>query len=149
MKSQISLWILCFMASVFLAPHVAHAQCNNASLDNGWAYSLSGTVQPKGTVQVRTEAGLLTFDGAGHFTLKDTASINGTVTRWQVSQGTYYVNPNCTGALIVHRDSYVVHFSFTLSVNTLTLAGTDTDIQEWDPVNSVYVSTYSGTATKQ
>jgi len=151
MKKQINLWAFAAVACVFLAPHAAHAQCTNATLSNGWGYLLSGTDLVGVSTEHRTEIGLFTFDGAGHFNLIDSGSIDGTITRWQTSIGTYYVNPDCTGALIVHRDPRIVHFNFTISGDhtTLTLACTDSDAQVWNSMTHVYVSTYTGTATKQ
>jgi hypothetical protein len=171
MKNQMSLWVgYLLLAGVCMAPRAAHAQCTNASLVGGWGYELSGmiTLSPW-YQQFRAEAGLFTFDGAGNFTLTDTVSINGTVTRGQLSQGTYTVNSNCTGTLAVHRDPQVVHFTFQLATTSPVLLGTfpiptimptdmalqctDPDAEAYFPVQPGigpgYRSVYVGTAAPQ
>ncbi|HUI80022.1 MAG TPA: hypothetical protein VLY24_18975 [Bryobacteraceae bacterium] len=145
-----SLCVFGGMACAWMAAGVAHAQCNNTTLTAGWSYTAAGT-DNRGYIEHRAEAGLFTFNGTGQFTLKDTASHDGVINRLETSTGTYTVNADCTGTLIVHRDPYIVHFAITIDVvnKTFTLACTDPDAELWVAKNYKYQSTYTGRAIKQ
>jgi hypothetical protein len=127
MKNRFSLWVIGLLfTSVFLLP-AAHAQCTLATLSGPWGYFVQGAIapQPGGAgipeVPIGFSFGAIVADGAGHFQDTDTSvdpfqaifGGNGTVTGAHDS-GTYTVNANCTGTLIFHLSSRVVHFDFTL-----------------------------------
>ena len=123
MKSRFSLWVMCLLfASVFLLPQAAHAQCNATTLTGSWSYSLvSGfTPQPTGPYSnpFSVSFGTIVADGAGNFKDTDTSiSFLGSFGPGAAgvnTQGTYTVNPNCTGTLTFHINSLAVHFDFVL-----------------------------------
>lgn len=156
MTGRIRLLAVCVLfASVFMAPQAAHAAvCTNATLAGGWGYLLQDNFtfpppNPPLTFPVFAQSGLITFDGAGHFTLLDTRTAMvvlidaADVIRDEQSQGTYVINADCTGTLIVHQAPAtlnllpgflfnVTHINFTLTPpgNTVaTLTVTDPELQ--------------------
>jgi hypothetical protein len=116
---------------VFLLPQAAHAQCTLASLTGTYAINITG---PFSNLAV----GTIVSDGAGHLTTTTfnayEFAIPGTllpipgpktnVTPFPgyieilnaISQGTYSVNADCTGTLIIHYGlgSTVSHLDFVL-----------------------------------
>jgi len=149
MKSQVKLGMVCLLfASVFVAPQVAQAQCSNATLTGNWGFLFTG----KANGATGADVGLFTFDGSGTFTLKDTLSTSApAIIRWEQSQGEYWVNSNCTGEIITHTNSVVVHFAITVDPVGLTfkLACTDQDAETWDPTHNVFKSTLTGNAAAE
>jgi len=173
MKNRISLGIVCALFAVpFLAPQAASAQCSNATLTGGWAYIMQNTFFYSAFPEV-AELGLFTFDGAGNFTLTDTRSILGEpVLHLEISQGNYFVDADCTGELILHRNDppflveeglRLVHISFTLvgpANITASLVASDTNYQLFVTANNSNCGTgifrcnafqpfYTGTLSKQ
>ena len=61
---------------------------------------------------------LLTMDGAGGLTNKTTRSIGGNITR-DVSPGTYTVNEDCTGSMVVNTPGPPFQLTFDLVVGEL------------------------------
>jgi hypothetical protein len=105
MKRQ-SVRTVCFAALAIGLAAVAAAQdrgCSNASLRGTWAYTETGSVivptGPGTTMTVLAAAtGTYTFDGDGEFTGDQYSSANGTISH-DTKQGTYTMNPDCTGML--------------------------------------------------
>src|SRR5712692_103918 len=109
-----SLAVIAF-ASLFIFGALAKAQdlegaqtrkeCNDQILTGGYGYSFSGFSGPfaggpsffgEGRVGA---VGLVTFDGAGGLTARDTLARSGTpAIRHKNGTGTYGVNANCTGS---------------------------------------------------
>jgi hypothetical protein len=177
MKNKLNLLTLVvLLATVFLAPSAAHAQCTNASLTGGWGYLMQFNIPFIGpiSVPVLAQSGLFVFDGAGHFTLTDdrieipnlvTAGGSGVIARQEQSNGTYVVNPDCTGMIIVHQspqpvaghlfvngkliEGPAVHISITLTapaLNSGTMAFTDQGWEFWVDVNNSNCATVNKAA---
>jgi hypothetical protein len=176
MKTQINLFAACFLlAGVSMAPRVAHAQlftppCTAASLTGGFGYELRGTIggfllTNLSFDDARTRMGLLTFDGAGHFTDIFTESVFYSVTRQNQTQGTYTISSDCTtGTLIMHgnndqEDCVHVAIAFAptpILLGTLVpgppvlfladaaLSCTDSDAKVWNSLTQTYTPTYTG-----
>lgn len=84
--------------------------CSLASIAGSFALFGEGTFTPAGTPVRTNHVGTVTFDGAGHFTGKDTANIIGTPSFDRDFTGTYNVNEDCTvTAEIMSPTAGVVH----------------------------------------
>jgi len=128
MKKRFSLWAMCLLvASLFLMPHAAQAQCNATTLTGPWAYLMSTgfAPQPHGVLvtPANVALGTIVADGAGKFTDTDSTLFFLSLlipppippaTIDVHSQGYYTVNANCTGTLTFHINNLSVHFDFFL-----------------------------------
>jgi len=85
-------------------------QCGTATLNGPYGYFFSGSAAGVGPVAA---VGLVTFDGLGSVSAKDTLNTNGTVVR-RGGSGVYQVNSNCTGSASITVDAG--QFSFDLIV---------------------------------
>jgi hypothetical protein len=106
------------------------APCSVATLSGTYALFGQGTLVPPLTPSPFPDAtaGILTFDGAGHFSGQDTANINGTASPVTFT-GTYALTPDCEisaeimasnghhlteqGSITADGDSLEVHDIFT------------------------------------
>ena len=112
MKSRTSLWAVClFLATVFLLPQAAHATCTLATLNGTFNYFVGGTSQGK----IVVIEGTFVADGAGHFSDTNTVFIPPSLPTPNADQGTYQINSDCTGTLVFHFSSHIVHFDFALA----------------------------------
>ena len=77
-----------------------HGGCSNATLRGGFGFTSTGNLLalPPPLAGPFAEIGRQTFDGKGHTDATATASANGNIARLTL-QGTYAVNPDCTGAM--------------------------------------------------
>ena len=133
MKKRFSLWAVCWLlASVFVLPQAAQAQCNATTLTGPWAYLLAAGFSPNpgeplNVVDItNVSLGTLVADGAGNFTDTDSTLyffyfLGSPFDRFATdggygvhSNGTYTVNANCTGTLTFHVNNLSVHFDFVL-----------------------------------
>lgn len=141
MKNRFSLCVICLLfASVFLLP-AAHAQCTAATIAGPWGYFLESGIAPQpgepgaAETPIGLSYGTIVLDGAGHFHDTDT-----TITFFQFmfgggagnvngaqDIGTYTVNANCTGTLVFHLSSRIVHFDFVLVNGNQQMYLTNTD----------------------
>jgi hypothetical protein len=83
-----------------IAPAQDGPSCSNASLAGAWGYTETGTViapAPTGPVPAAA-VGRYTFDRAGAFSGTQYSSTGGTINE-DTKQGTYTVDPDCTGTL--------------------------------------------------
>jgi len=134
MKSR-NVYGVCLLALTgFLLPHSAQAACTVASFSGTFNYTLVGTVDGVPL----TIKGTLIADGTGKLTDTNTITYAHPPVTNNSDAGTYQMNANCTGSLIFHYSSEIVHFDFVL-VN----GGTELYLVCTDP-NTVL----SGTGTK-
>jgi hypothetical protein len=95
---------LTLLTFALLTPAKAQVACSVATLNGGYAFTLSGFLQehagqPVGGNLAFAESGVRTFDGDGHFTDSHTsAAVAGTVFHSNNS-GTYTVDSDCTGTM--------------------------------------------------
>ncbi|HEY3439952.1 MAG TPA: hypothetical protein VGK29_04345 [Paludibaculum sp.] len=84
----------------------AHAQdsCDATSFSGAFGYSLKGSVYDRSyNVYLLAAAGRIVADGAGNITGADTISYDGSAVRRKLT-GTYTVNADCTGTLVLRGD---------------------------------------------
>jgi hypothetical protein len=80
-------------------PKALAGQCSNASLKGAYGFLDSHISVPAGTPF--TALGRWSFDGKGNFTNTITFNDNGTVTPHAPDFGTYTVNADCTGKILI------------------------------------------------
>ncbi len=85
-------------------------ECSTATLRGAYGYFFSGSAAGVGPVAA---VGLVTFDGLGGVSAKDTLNTNGTVVG-RSGSGIYHLNLNCTGSASITVDAG--QFSFDLMV---------------------------------
>ena len=80
-----------------------HRGCSNASLEGSFGFTSTGTslAVPPPFAGPFGEIGRQTFDGRGNTEATATLSANGNIVRVTV-QGTYVVNPDCTGSMTLY-----------------------------------------------
>ena len=77
-----------------------HRGCSNASLQGSFGFTNTGTnlALPPPLAGPIAQIGRQTFDGRGNTDANTTLSANGNIVR-ATAQGTYVVNPDCTGSM--------------------------------------------------
>jgi hypothetical protein len=85
-------------------------QCTVASLHGSYGYYLSGPLIGLGPVAA---VGILTLDGAGGLSARDTVSNNGVIDHRNGS-GAYTMNPHCTGSVNLDGDFLGFSADFTV-----------------------------------
>jgi hypothetical protein len=75
--------------------------CSDASLQGSFGFTSAGTLitLPPPLAGPFTEIGRQTFDGKGNTDATATLSANGNIVSGATLQGTYQVNPDCTGSM--------------------------------------------------
>lgn len=83
-----------------LLPGATHAQetCSDATLKGSYVYSTDGIVDPVQPGVRRMHVGILTFDGTGKFSGKQSSSRGGKEAR-ETLEGSYQIAPDCSGSL--------------------------------------------------
>jgi hypothetical protein len=94
-----------------------HKECSNASLQGSFGFTSTGTLLalPPPLAGPFGEIGRQTFDGQGNTEATATLSANGNINRVTI-QGTYVVNPDCTGsmALFISPLGVTAHLDFVI-----------------------------------
>lgn len=108
-----------FLGAMVLAP-VSYArsiedqdkddECTVASLYGSYGYFLSGPLIGLGPVAA---VGIVTLDGGGGLSARDTVSNNGVIDH-RIGSGTYSINSNCTGSLSLNGDFLGLSADFTV-----------------------------------
>jgi hypothetical protein len=101
--------LVTFFATVFVlgilprAQADEHRECSNASLQGSFGFTSTGTLLalPSPLAGPFAEVGRQTFDGNGNTDATATASPNGNIVKLTL-QGTYVVNPDCTGSMTLY-----------------------------------------------
>jgi hypothetical protein len=82
-----------------------HRTCSNATLHGSFGYTATGTLLvsavPPPFAGPFAEVGRQTFDGNGNTEAIATLSANGNIAKVTI-QGTYAVNPDCTGSMTLN-----------------------------------------------
>jgi hypothetical protein len=81
-----------------------HRECSNASLQGSFGFTSTGTLLalPPPLAGPFAEIGRQTFDGNGNTDGTATLSANGNIVKGVTVQGTYVVNPDCTGSMTIY-----------------------------------------------
>lgn len=120
------------------------ARCTNRTLSGDYGFTITGAILsipgvalPPGGLPLRGVA-MTTFDGRGRLTQVDHVVVNGgpPPVDWTVGQGTYSVNPNCTGTLTINMPGnplspVKLHFVIVRNgkeIRTVGDSGNDTSI---------------------
>jgi hypothetical protein len=94
-----------------------HRECSNASLQGSFGFTSTGTLLalPPPLAGPFGEIGRQTFDGQGNTEATATLSANGNINRVTI-QGTYVVNPDCTGSmtLFISPLGVTAHLDFVI-----------------------------------
>jgi hypothetical protein len=89
--------LLLSLASVASAQQLLHGGvCTAATVAGRWGTIMTGTLLPPTGAVPFAAVNSATYDGVGNYSGTQTRSNNGTVSRITF-QGTYVVNPDCTG----------------------------------------------------
>jgi hypothetical protein len=72
-------------------------ECSVASLSGSFGYTVTGTLNGGSFPGHFAAVGRLSFDGKGNFQNIRTLNRNGNITHWVEGDGTYTLNPDCTG----------------------------------------------------
>lgn len=90
-------------------------ECSNASLQGSFGFSATGTLLalPPPFAGPFAEIGRQTFDGNGNTDATATLSANGNIVKGVTAQGTYVVNPDCTGSMTI----YILPFRSTADLD--------------------------------
>jgi hypothetical protein len=94
-----------------------HGECASASLQGSFGFTSTGTLLalPPPLAGPFGEIGRQTFDGQGNTEATATLSANGNINRVTI-QGTYVVNPDCTGSmtLFISPLGVTAHLDFVI-----------------------------------
>jgi len=110
----------------------ADTGCSNASLRGSFGYTSIGTLLPANApppfAGPYAEVGRQTFDGKGNTEATATLSANGNIVKVTI-QGTYTVNPDCTGSmtLAVSPLGATAHYDLVIDNDGARLRGICTD----------------------
>jgi hypothetical protein len=121
-----------------------HRGCSDGSLQGSFGFTSTGTLAlPPPLAGPFTEIGRQTFDGRGNTDATATLSANGNIVSGVTLQGTYLVNPDCTGSmtLFVSPIGVTSHVDFVIDDDGAELRAiiTDAGIVE----NRVYKKQFS------
>ena len=130
-----ALVIVTVLVGRFTAQPVVRAQsgCTVGSLKGSYSLAINGFFYDADGFQgVYSSAGLAVADGTGIISGTDTVNLDGTPTRGRQFTGTYNVNSNCTGSMILNDSSGTEILSMDLVVanggKTVALVDYDTDM---------------------
>src|ERR1700694_155220 len=92
-----------------------HRGCSNASLQGSFGFTSTGTLLalPPPFAGPFAEIGRQTFDGRGNTDATATLSANGNIVKGVTVQGTYVVDPDCTGSMTI----YILPFGSTADLD--------------------------------
>jgi hypothetical protein len=103
------LMIVCGLLAVSFparADNTVDTKCTNRTLLGDYGFTVEGVggLPPGTPINAIRGVALTTFDGKGNLTQIDHIVANGTPppVEWTAGFGTYIVNPNCTGTLVIN-----------------------------------------------
>ncbi len=111
-------------------------ECSNATLQGSFGYTSTGTLLPSYVPPPYAgpfaEVGRQTFDGKGKTDATGTLSANGNIFSKVTFEGTYAVNPDCTGTMTLSSSLGVSHADFVIDDDgtELRLIFTDSGVVE-------------------
>jgi len=92
------------VSSAFARAESDDGACSNRTLQGDYGFAVEGLILPAPGVSVPVRGIHMThFDGKGNLTHVDSILVNGiAVTDWTPVTGTYHVDANCTGTILLH-----------------------------------------------
>ena len=133
-----------------MAQATEHRECSNATLRGSFGYTSTGTLLPSFVPPPLAgpfgEVGRQTFDGRGNTEATGTLSANGNVLSKVTFEGTYAVNPDCTGSMTLSSSLGVSHADLVIDDDgaELRLIFTDSGVVE----TRVYRKQFRGGSTE-
>jgi hypothetical protein len=137
-RSIVPTTLVIVFATVFISGIVPGAQasedkqCSKATLEGSYGYTSTGTLLdsyvPAPLAGPFAEVGRQTFDGKGNTDATATLSTNGNTAKVTI-EGTYVVNPDCTGSMTLNVAplGVTVHASFVIDDDGAQLRAIVTD----------------------
>jgi hypothetical protein len=132
--------LVCILAvTIFSAQNVVAQEqsdgvreCSNATLHGSFGYTSTGTLLetfvPPPFAGPFAEVGRQTFDGKGNTEAIVTFSANGNISSKVTFEGTYKVNPDCTGSMTLSNPSLgAIHADFVIDDEGKELRTISTD----------------------
>jgi hypothetical protein len=105
-------------------------ECSNATLQGSFGYTSTGTLLPSFVPPPYAgpfaEVGRQTFDGKGKTDATATLSANGNIMKATI-EGTYKVNPDCTGSNTLVSSGGTFHSDFVIDDEGAELRAISTD----------------------
>jgi hypothetical protein len=153
MKHLATIVVLAAVFVVGMAPKAQAGEvkeCSNATLRGSFGYTSTGTLLPSFVpppfVGPFAEVGRQTFDGNGNTNATGTLSANGNIFSKVTFEGTYTVNPDCTGSMTLSSSLGVSHADFVIDDDgtELRLIFTDSGVVE----SRVYSKQFRGGRTE-
>ena len=85
--------------------------CSNRSLQGDYGSAIDGTLFFGPTTALLRGVVMSRYDGRGNFTQVDFAQIDGVAVAadWRPGNGTYQINPDCTGTAVIHSTDGDLH----------------------------------------
>ena len=152
--------LVCILAVTILCWHNMFAQeqssdareCSKTTLHGSFGYTSTGTLLetfvPPPFAGPFAEVGRQTFDGKGSTKAIVTFSANGNISSDVAFEGTYSVNPDCTGSMTLSNPSLgAIHANFVIDDEgrELRTISTDSGVVE----SRVYKKQFRGNRTEQ
>lgn len=105
--------------------------CSNATLRGSFGFTSTGTLLPSYVPPPYAgpfgEIGKQTFDGKGNAHYTATLSANGNISSNLTFEGTYKVNPDCTGSMTLSNPLGVIHADLVIDDDGAELRSISTD----------------------
>ena len=91
-------------SSAFANAQSDDGACSNRTLQGDYGFSVEGLILPAPGVSIPIRGVHMThFDGKGNLTQVDSLLVNGDpISDWTPVTGTYHVDANCTGTILLH-----------------------------------------------
>lgn len=134
--------VICVLAVSVLGAHSALAQeqqewsdkakaCSNATVEGSFGFTSTGALLPSYVPPPYAgpfgEIGRQAFDGKGKTHYTATLSANGNIASNVTFEGTYKVNPDCTGSMTLSSSLGAVHADFVIDDDGAELRSISTD----------------------
>jgi hypothetical protein len=139
MKHIATIVVLAAVSVLGIAPKARAGEdekCSNATLQGSFGYTSTGTLLPSFVPPPYAgpfaEVGRQTFDGKGDTDATGTLSANGNIFLKVTFEGTYAVNPDCTGSMTLSSSLGVSNADFVIEDDgtELRLIFTDSGVVE-------------------
>jgi len=91
-------------SSAFATAETEDGACSNRTLQGDYGFAVEGLILPAPGVSIPVRGLHVThFDGKGNLTQVDSILLNGDpISDWTPVTGTYHVDANCTGTMLLH-----------------------------------------------
>jgi hypothetical protein len=150
-SSSLTFGAILFILSIAPSAQAQHDdECSTATLRGAYGYFFSGSAVCAGPAAA---VGLVTFDGLGGVSAKDTLNTNGMVVA-RSGSGIYQVNSNCTGSASITVDAgqfssrpYELEKKIAPSLRCRAPIGSPVLVSGWGPPSDSGVRMEGGVAT--